>query len=500
MGDALGDAAKGHDAVQTTATDNEKIGVGCSLYERLYGMSFDGLRERCPQMHLCEVDAFTVERADHAQRAAEPRGELPGGGEGVVGLGRAVEADDKSAGEGRGRAWSRDQDRAGRLVEQLAGNPADQDLGCSSMLVRAECEEGGVEALELVEQGGRDEAVEMTRVGAAAEDLDCAPERFLGLLCEDVDSVNGVERGSDGGAEMDDGDRVDRRVRPCEAGYLAARVEAGVGAVDADEDAGEDRVDRGWRGRSASLVRQRMWGSGRHGSAHRGVRSMRRSCEKGGAGDQTGEGRELERALGAIGKLFSEDDEAGGDRDGVGGKRREAGAGECIAVLEGTLQDAGPERVADDEAADGDEPDAAVDDEFCGDVAGGEEQPGSEAQCSPSGEADAELREREGADGRAAEPQKNRSPTRRMVGLSGVDEGEREQDESAERDRYRELLMAGEPSWVAMCARYGEHGDARGADGLHECDRGDPKRGDVHDPAPGLRCESRQPPSVAEQE
>ncbi len=214
-----------------------------------------------------------------------------------------------------------------------------------------------------------------------------------------------------------------------------------------------------------------------------------------------GEGGELERAAGAARELLAEDDEAGGDRDGVGRERGQAGAGERVAVLEGALQDARAERVADDQADDRGEPGAAVDDELGRDVAAGEEEPRREAERGAAGEAAAEQGER-GAPRRTEQPSQSRTGahSRRVVGLVGVDERECEQDEAGERDEHGDLLVAGEPRRVPVRGGEREHGDAGGADGLDERERGEAQRGDVDEPAGRLGCEAAQPAPVAEQE
>src|SRR5206468_4104504 len=88
------------------------------------------------------------------------------------------------------------------------------------------------------------------------------------------------------------------------------------------------------------------------------------------------EGRDLQYALRAARQLLAEQYEARGDRDGVRRERGEAGGREGGAVLVGALQDARPEGVGDDEADDGDEPEAAVGHELRGHVARRARRPG----------------------------------------------------------------------------------------------------------------------------
>ena len=76
---------------------------------------------------------------------------------------------------------------------------------------------------------------------AVAEDLDRVLERFLGLALEHVDHVGGVEGSGDGWPEVDYRDRVDLGILVGQASDLAAGFEACRAAVDADDDAAEDR-------------------------------------------------------------------------------------------------------------------------------------------------------------------------------------------------------------------------------------------------------------------
>ena len=151
-------------------------------------------------------------------------------------------------------------------------------------------------------------------------------------------------------------------------------------------------------------------------------------------------------------------------------------AGESVAVLEGALEDAGAEGVADDQADDGDEPDAAVDDELGGDVAAGEEQPGREPERRPAGEPGSRTAPRiERAGGGAAEPEHDRRSSRvDRSAWRGADEGEREEDEPGDGDQHGDLLAACEPArggrarWRARarrCRRRRRPGRARAGQG-----------------------------------
>lgn len=104
------------------------------------------------------------------------------------------------------------------------------------------------------------------------------------------------------------------------------------------------------------------------------------ACQQRCAPDKGGEGRKLQRSFHPCGKVLAEDDEAGGDRDGVRRQRGKTGAGERVAVLEGALEDARAERVTGDQREGGEDPGAAVDDELGGDVAAREEEPRGEAE------------------------------------------------------------------------------------------------------------------------
>jgi hypothetical protein len=85
-----------------------------------------------------------------------------------------------------------------------------------------------------------------------------------------------------------------------------------------------------------------------------------------------------------------------------------------------------------------------------------------------------------------------------MVDLSRVDEGERKQDETGEGDHDCDLFVAGQAGGMPVRGGEREHGDAGGADRLHERDRCETERGDVDEPARRLGCEADQPASVAE--
>ena len=229
-------------------------------------------------------------------------------------------------------------------------------------------------------------------------------------------------------------------------------------------------------------------------------RSFRYAGEEDGAGDETGESGELKSSAGAVRQAFVEDDEAGGDRNGVGRECGQAGAGERVAVLEGALQNARAQRVADDQDDDRGDPGATVDDELGRDVAAREEEPGCEAERGATGEAGAEHCEHRCAGGGAAEPEQDGCPVRRVVGLVVVDERQCEEDEACERREHGDLLAALEPRRVAVRGGERQHGDAGGADGLDERERGEAKGGDVDEPAARLGGEAAEPAPVGEQQ
>jgi hypothetical protein len=96
------------------------------------------------------------------------------------------------------------------------------------------------------------------------------------------------------------------------------------------------------------------------------------AAEESGAGDDRGEGGDLERSLYAGGQYFLEENEACRDRDGVRDERREAGGGQSAAVLERRLEHARAGRVADNQRDQREQPDAAEGDELRGNVSVGE--------------------------------------------------------------------------------------------------------------------------------
>ncbi len=164
-----------------------------------------------------------------------------------------------------------------------------------------------------------------------------------------------------------------------------------------------------------------------------------------------------------------------------------------VAVLERSLEDARAERVADDQGEDCGEPGAAVDDELCGDVAAGEEQACREAEGGAAGRPTPRQGECGGACGGAADPEQDRRPVGRMVGLVGVDEREGERRRPPIASEHGDLLVAGEPRRVAAGGGECEDGDAGRADGLDERDGCEPQRRDVDEPADRLRREAGRP-------
>jgi hypothetical protein len=169
-------------------------------------------------------------------------------------------------------------------------------------------------------------------------------------------------------------------------------------------------------------------------------------------------------------------------------------------MLEGALEDAGAERVADDQREDGDAPDAAVDGELGRDVAPGEEQAGGKAERRSPREPDAEPGQRQRGGRGAADPEHDYGPAGWVVDLSRVDQRKREQDETGERNQDCDPFVTRQLCGVPVRGREREHGDTGGADRLHERDRCEPERGHVHEPARRLGREADQPASVAEQQ
>ena len=85
-----------------------------------------------------------------------------------------------------------------------------------------------------------------------------------------------------------------------------------------------------------------------------------------------------------------------------------------------------------------------------------------------------------------------------MVGGPLVHERETEQGEPGERDDDADPLVTRQPPRPARGDRR-EHDDPRGADRLHERERGQRQRHDVDAPAAGLRREADQPRAGAQQ-
>src|SRR5689334_8415395 len=99
--DALAHAAERTDAVETAAADDEQVGAGRGLEERVEWLRIDERQLREVATERLLVDVSTRSRRDRRQLRAEPLGEVGGGdvrGRGVVG---AVDADDDGAGERR---------------------------------------------------------------------------------------------------------------------------------------------------------------------------------------------------------------------------------------------------------------------------------------------------------------------------------------------------------------------------------------------------------------
>jgi hypothetical protein len=87
-----------------------------------------------------------------------------------------------------------------------------------------------------------------------------------------------------------------------------------------------------------------------------------------------------------------------------------------------------------------------------------------------------------------------------VVELLRIDEREREQYETDEGDQDRDLFVTSQLRGVTVRGRECEHGDAGGADRLHERDRCETERGHVHEPARRLGREADKPASVREQQ
>ena len=85
------------------------------------------------------------------------------------------------------------------------------------------------------------------------------------------------------------------------------------------------------------------------------------------------------------------------------------------------------------------------------------------------------------------------------VGLSRADQREREQDESDEGDDDGDLFATCETARMSSGREEREHGDPRCAHRLHEGDRREAERCDVHEPTCRLGAEGGPPAAVAKE-
>ena len=147
------------------------------------------------------------------------------------------------------------------------------------------------------------------------------------------------------------------------------------------------------------------------------------------ARDDGGERDQLEHALPARREVLVEEQDAGDDRDRVRRQGCDAGRGERVAVLEGALQLDRAGRVGRDQRHDREQPPVAEDGELRGHVAGGEQEPGSQAERDGVLQAQADdADERGGAEARA-EPDDRGDRVRRVVLRIRADERDPEQHE-----------------------------------------------------------------------
>ena len=217
------------------------------------------------------------------------------------------------------------------------------------------------------------------------------------------------------------------------------------------------------------------------------------------ARDDGRERDQLEHALPAGREVLVEEQDAGDDRDRVRRQGRDAGRGERVAVLERALQLDRAGRVGRDQRHDREQPPVAEDGELRGHVAGGEEEPGSQAERDGVLQAQADdADERGGAEARA-EPDDGGDRVRRVVVRIRADERDPEQHEPDDGEPDGPAVAPLEPRRMPARLDQRERGDPRRRDRLHERERREPERGDVDQPADRLAAEPDEPVAVADQ-
>ena len=222
--------------------------------------------------------------------------------------------------------------------------------------------------------------------------------------------------------------------------------------------------------------------------------------ERDRAHHQARERRHLQNGPHAAGQPFTEQNEPGRDRHGIGHHRRAARRRQRITPLIRPLQHAGPGRVGYDQRADGSQPQAAVTHQLGGDVAVGEQQPGRQPQRCGPGEPRRVADQQHRPTAARGQPDDDTHRGRALIGLRAVHERQRQQHQPGDRQDDGGLLPPGEPGRMPARGGEGQDGNPRRRHGLHQRQRRQPQRRHVHQPARTFDPERHQPPTVAEQQ
>ena len=166
MRNPLANAAERVDAVLPARSDEQEIGFRRRFDERIDRLCSDHLRARMPPVYVVEVDSLPTRGDDAAERRAEALRELRRDRRREVPLCGSVDADHQSGGKASGiRRTPRDQDGAGRVVNQRRGRRGEHDPRRAAVPVRPEAEKGGLLTLDLVEQRRAHRSLYETRLG-----------------------------------------------------------------------------------------------------------------------------------------------------------------------------------------------------------------------------------------------------------------------------------------------------------------------------------------------
>ena len=156
VGHALRDASERSRTAQSATADDENIGVACGMEEGVHGARVIELHLWDPPPDVVDIEILPPQAGDDSELSAKAVYKLIPDGQRVVRLWGAVEADDNAVRKERlGDRKAGDQHGTRGRVEQLARDPAQEDLREAAMAVRSEGNERRALVNELMEQRRR---------------------------------------------------------------------------------------------------------------------------------------------------------------------------------------------------------------------------------------------------------------------------------------------------------------------------------------------------------